>query len=389
MKISANPYRYLLAASIVLISLVLSDALAAQTTPTLNNGQKWRLGYLEGGPYVNYQGSLRSTIQSLISMGWIEQSDIPQSTDLEDTRALWTWLSTKAQSRYLEFTEDRYWSSEWKKDKRAQNTAWIRERLHTARDIDLFMSMGTWAGQDMISISDKVAVIVMSCSDPVKANIVKSAKDSGKDNVHAWCDPTKGERRLRLFHDILGFKRLGVVYENTQEGRIYASLSAIEQISEERGFEVVTCEALETGLSVEQCQDNVAACIQKIAGQIDALAISDHRGLHPKYFPGLIDPLLKKNVPVFTAVRGPTLVSRGVLMGIAREDYLPLGDFYAETIAGVFNGAKPRDLNQIFKEPLKLAINLEAARILGYDIPPNVRAIADILYEKIDRSPLD
>jgi len=389
MKNQTNRYICLIAVLIFFVFFGLTDAKAAQTAPTLNKGEKWCIGYLEGGPFVNYQGSLRSTVQSLMTLGWIEKADIPKSSDIEDTKALWAWLSNTARSQYLEFAKGDYWSSEWKKDKRAQDTAQIKNRMNTAKDIDLFIAMGTWAGQDLVAILDKIPVIVMSCSDPVKAKIIKSEKDSGKDNVHAWCDPTRGERRLRLFHDILGFKRLGVIYEDSEDGRLYADLSSVREISKERDFRVIECTAPDIGLTLQECKDNVSFCINEVAAKIDALAISDHRGLHPKNFPEIIDPLLKNGVTAFTAVRGPTLVRRGVLMGIAREDYQPLGNFYAETIAGVLNGSKPRDLAQIYKEPLKLAINLEAARLLGYDIPPNVRKIADILYDKIDRTPLE
>ncbi len=372
--------------SILFVSLNSVTISAAETDPVLNEGKKWRIGYLEGGPYVNYQGTLKSIITNLMSMGWIEKSDLPELPDLEDTRALWEWLSTPGRSRYLTFVEDGYWSSNWKKDKRAQKVEEIKKRISNVHEFDLLIAMGTWAGQDMVSITNKIPVMVMSCSDPVKAKIIKSVKDSGQDNVHAWCDPTRGERRLRLFHDVLGFNKLGVIYENTEDGRIYADLTSIQKVSGERGFETVECEALETGLSLQTSRDNVARCINKLAQRIDALIISDHRGLHPKNFPELINPLLKEGIPVFTAVRGPTLVKRGVLMGIAREDYQPLGGFYAETMARIFNGSSPRDLTQIYEEPLKLAINLEAARILGYEVPPNIKKIADIIYSKIDRS---
>jgi ABC-type uncharacterized transport system substrate-binding protein len=389
MKRRTNRYLCLIAVSIFFVFVGLADAMVAQTAPTLNKGKKWRIGYLEGGPYVNYQGSLKSTVQSLMTLGWIEKADIPKFSNLEDTNDLWAWLSNTARSQYLEFVKDGYWSSEWKKDKRAHDAAQIKKRMNTARDIDLFIAMGTWAGQDLVPIFDKIPVIVMSCSDLVKAKIVKSEKDSGKDNVHAWCDPTRGERRLRLFHDILGFKRLGIIYEDSKEGRLYADLSSIRKISKERNFRVIECTAPDIGLTLQECKDNVSVCLNKVGAQIDSFAISDHRGLHSKFFPEIIDPLFKNGVPAFTSVRGPTLVRRGVLMGIAREDYQPLGNFYAGAITGVFNGSKPRDLTQIYKEPLKLAINLETAEVIGYDIPPNVRKIADILYEKIDRTPLD
>lgn len=371
---------------IFFLFIVIPSFLFAKSTPRLNNGKKWRIGYLEGGPYLNYQGTLKSIIERLMAMGWIEKQRLPGLPDLENTRVLWEWLSNPDRSKYLEFVKDGYWSSEWKKNERANSVAQIKKRISTVKDFDLFIAMGTWAGQDLVAITDTIPVMVMSCSDPVKAKIVQSARDSGKDNVHAWCDPTRGERRLRLFHDILGFNKLGVIYENTADGKIYANISSISKVSRERGFDVIECEANETGLTLQESRDNVARCINKMAQLIDALIISDHRGIHPKSFPELIDPLSKNGIPVFTAVRGPTLVRRGVLMGIAREDYLPLGSFYAETMARIFNGSTPRDLKQIYEEPLKLAINLRAAQTLKYEVPPNVKKIADIIYTEIDRN---
>jgi len=146
---------------------------------------------------------------------------------------------------------------------------------------------------------------------------------------------------------------------------------------------------LDTGRTLEECRANTEKCIDELAAQIDAFTVSDHRGLHPEHFPAIIKPFFKNHIPTFTTVRGPALVRRGVLMGIAREDYLPLGGFYARTIAAVLNGSKPRDLPQVYQEPMKLAINLEAARRIGYEIPANVKKVADILFDKIDDSGLN
>ncbi len=382
-------YLILAVACLFFIGLSAKESKAAQTMPTLNNGNKWRIAYLEGGPYVNYQGSLKSTVQNLMDMGWIEKADIPESSDMEETKSLWTWLSRKAQSPYLTFLKDAYWSSRWKREKRASNVEEIKERMATAKDIDLFIGMGTWAGQDLVAILDETPLIVMSSSNPVRSKIVKSSENSGKENVLAWCDPTRGERRIRLFHDILGFKRLGIIYEDSKEGRVYASLSPTKKVAEERGFHVVECHAAASEKPIETCKEDVSRCIEKIKSRIDALVVSNHRGFHPKYFPDIIKPLLDERIPVFTTIWGPDLVRRGVLMGIARQDYGPLGRFYANSIAKILNGAKPGDLEQIYKEPLRLAINLESARTIGYKIPPNVKQIADILYDHTERTPLD
>ncbi len=388
MKNPSRAYPWLIAVFCFCVFFSGSYTQAAETTPTLNKGQKWRIGYFESGAYINYQGSLKSTVQGLMDLGWIEKKPLPVYENLEKTQALWNWLADAVSSRYIEFVKSAYWSSQWKEEQRAPHIAAIKKRIAAKGDIDLFIAMGTWAGQDLAPTIQKIPVIVMSSTDPVKAKIVQGAQDSGKDNLFAWCDPTRTERRLKLFHDILGFKNLGVIYEDSEDGRIFAKLPTIRKIAKQRGFRVTACVAAESNLSLGACEQEVSRCIHQLATEVDALTLSDHRGFHPKFLPELIEPLFKNQVAVFTPVWGPTLVSRGVMMGIAREDYQPLGDFYAQTIAAVFNGSKPRDLPQIYREPLKLAINLETADIIGYDIPPNVKKIADILYDKIDRAPL-
>lgn len=359
-----------------------------KTAPTTNQGAKWRVGYLEGGPYVNYQGSLKTTTEALMELGWIERETIPALPDSEDTRELWKWLSTTAKSNYIQFVGDAYWSSEWNKDKRRQNKEKAVKRLTTVKDIDLIIAMGTWAGQDLVKEIRSVPLVVMSVSDPAKAGIIKDAQDSGQDNVHAWSDPTRSTRRLKLFHDILGFKKLGIIYEDTEVGKIIAYLADTKLIARERGFRVIECQAPDTGFSSDECMRYVYSCIEKLAPEVDAFTLTDHQGEHARYLPKILEPMFKHKVPVFTQVQGPILVNRGAVMGIAREDYYPLGKFYADVITKVFNGARPRDLDQIYKEPLRLAVNLEAAQRIEYKIPKAVLAIADLVYKNIDSQPM-
>jgi len=387
--------KVLCAAMIVLISgfILCSHALGKdegeyRTAPTTNQGAKWRVGYLEGGPYVNYQGSLKTTAEALVELGWIERETIPALPDSEDTRELWKWLSTTAKSNYIQFVGDAYWSSEWNKDKRRQNKEKAVKRLTTVKDIDLIIAMGTWAGQDLVKDIRSVPLVVMSVSDPVKAGIIKDPEDSGQDNVHAWSDPTRATRRLKLFHDVLGFKKLGIIYEDTESGRLYACLTDTKQVASERGFRLIECQAPDTGISLDECMRGVDSCIKKLAPEVDAFTLTDHRGEHARYLPQILEPMFKHKVPVFTPVRGPALVKRGAVMGIAREDYDPLGKFYASVIAKIFNGARPRGLDQIYKEPLRLAVNLEAAQRIDYKIPKAVLAIADLVYKNIDSQPM-
>ncbi len=45
--------------------------------PKKNNGIKWRIGYYEGGEYINYQVNLVATIKGLMNLGWIKAMEIP------------------------------------------------------------------------------------------------------------------------------------------------------------------------------------------------------------------------------------------------------------------------------------------------------------------------
>ena len=50
-------------------------------------------------------------------------------------------------------------------------------------------------------------------------------------------------------------------------------------------------------------------------------------------------------------------------MSLSQASYKYVGEFNAKTIAKTFNGAKPRELGQLFEEPPKIAINLKTAEI--------------------------
>ncbi len=45
--------------------------------PKKNKGKKWRIGYLEGGPYSDYEMCLKTTMDGLVELGWIERIVIP------------------------------------------------------------------------------------------------------------------------------------------------------------------------------------------------------------------------------------------------------------------------------------------------------------------------
>ena len=72
-------------------------------------------------------------------------------------------------------------------------------------------------------------------------------------------------------------------------------------------------------------------------------------------------------------------------MSISQAGFKYVGRFHAETFAKVFNGAKPRQLDQVFEDPPKIAINIKTAEIIGFDPPVDVLGAADEIFEEIEK----
>ncbi len=351
-------------------------------TPTRNNLKKWRVGYVEGGPYQNYQRTLREIVRGLQEIGWVAPAPLPDQPDFQDTSALWAWLAQEGRSEYIEFVPDAYWTAVWNDQIREANKAQILERLGKAKDLDLVIAMGTWAGLDLSGRGLPVAVEVASASDPVGAGIVASADDSGRDNLHAHVDQNLVETQVRLFHQVTGFKRLGMFFEDTDAGRSYAGLDVVQHLAGELGFKVVQCNTVDDSMDQELSEQSVLGCADTLAGMADAVYLTDQNGLTPHVLPLLLESLYAAHVPTFIQTNLGEVRS-GVTFGLSEDVFRSLGRFHAWSMAKVFNGAKPRALKQVLRVPAKLVVNLEAARRIGFDPPLDILQSADELYDRM------
>lgn len=352
-------------------------------SPVLNQGQKWRIGYYEGGSYVNYPANLRTLVAGLAELGWMAPLNIPKMNDDTAAKPVWDILVRNTQSKYIEFVEDGYWSANWSQDARKSLKEIVIERLNTKKDIDFMIAMGTWAGQDLSNTRHTTPTMAVSVSDPVRSGMSATAKDSGIDHLHAKSDPTRYIRQLRLFHRLVQFKKLGVVYENTPAGKTYAAMDDIHSVSKERNFEVVTCESPISDIERSISTSHVITCHQELAQKVDALFFTLHPGVDPRRMKELLAPLLAKKIPTWSQ-RGPAEVKKGVLFSISRGGFKAVGKYHAEVMAKVFNGQPPRRINQIFEDPKFIAVNTKTAELIDFKIPNGILRIADEIYDTIE-----
>jgi ABC-type uncharacterized transport system substrate-binding protein len=373
---------------ILLVFFLVGTATAADkgvfsTAPISKNGKKWRIAYYEGGEYIDYQVILLATIKELMQLGWIEQNEIPPQKG-EQTAVLWQWLSSNLKSKYIEFVKDAHYSANWDDKLRPKLVESILKRLNQGGDIDVVIAMGTWAGQDLSNSKHKTPTLAFSVNNAVDAGIIKSAEDSGLDHIYAQVDPTRFERQLRTFHDVVGFKKLGVAYEDTVAGRSIAAVDKIEKVSAERGFEIVRCYTRDDVPDKKIAEDTVKKCYDSLSRDgIDAVYVTMQNGINSNSIPQLIKITNTRSLPTFSQ-SGSHEVKWGFLMSLSQASYKYIGEFYSKVIAKVLNGAKPRDLDQIFEEPPKIAINLKTAELIGYNPPVDVMLAADEIFQEIE-----
>ena len=368
----------------VTVAAVLQPLQAGEfsTAPRGNGDERWRIAYYEGGPNGTYFLNLYATIEGLMRLGWLAEQPLPEEGD-RDTRALWEWLVANASSEYLEFIDDGFYSASWNEAERARTRGEVLDRLRERDDVDLLIAMGTWAGKDMATNEHDVPTIVMSTSDPIGSGIIKSAEDSGLPHVHARVDPHRYERQVRVFHDIIGFNRLGVAYENSSVGRTYAAIDTVEKVAEERGFDVVRCYTQSDTADRSAAAESVVSCFDFLSKNADAIYVTVQGGVNGDSIPELVRMANERRVPTFSQL-GSEEVRNGFLLSISRAGgFRPVGMFLAATMAKVFNGARPNQLEQVFEDAPNIAINLKTAEMVGFYLYAEVLAAADEIYREI------
>lgn len=335
------------------------------TVPVANAGARWRIGYMEGGTYGNYQWHLKALVLGLRQLRWVEVPDGFARMQFVDEKSMWEWLGRNATGKYLEFVQDAFWSGKWDASMRVANKEEAITRLSGRTGVDIVIAMGTWAGQDLANDSHFTPVMVLQSADPVRAGIVQSVAHSGLGHVFAHCDPARYKRQIRLFHEVVGFKKLGIAFEDTPTGRVYASIDDVLEVCGQFGVEVVQCHTVTHTPDQSRALESYRNCHERLALEVDAMYISNSAVVKPQTLPELLVPFMAARIPTF-AQMGAEAVRHGVLLSSTQGDFKAIGMFYARTLSQILHGVKPGSLPQEYADVSHIAINLDTAKAIGF-----------------------
>jgi ABC-type uncharacterized transport system substrate-binding protein len=366
---------------LIWLAAPLNPAGAAESPEPQPGAKAWRVIYVEGGPYRDYHLIFLGLLHGLYELNLLREPPPPQEEGTEDSSRLWQWLAEKSPGLGLEFPADGFYSASWDANRLAEYKAEILARTR-AGEVDLILSFGTAAGIAMINDEIKAPILSTSVTDPVGAGLSLSAEDSGRDNVHAQVVIGVIEYQLAMFHNIFGFKTLGLPYDATPDGRRSMGIPTVEKIAAERGITIVPCLAELEIEDFEASTRNLKDCLDFLAPRSEAIYLPINNGLQPEHMASLLDPIIAHQRPSFSQT-GPDDTRLGVLLSMGETDFINSGRFEAEALKKILNGATPRSINQLYLPPLTMALNLKMARLIGWTPPFEVLAAMDELYNKV------
>ena len=363
---------------VLLVTSILSSVVSAEPL-----SKPARLVMYQGGDYLDYYKTLRSMTKGLMELGVIESQPIPEFPNY-NTQALWSWLSTQASNDQITFVREGFYSADWDDQKRDLLRLQLERELNQGKLADIVLAIGTWAGMDISNIKHNVPSLVMSTSNAVYSGIVDSVSDSGADHLFAAMSPDRYFNQLSMYHDLIGFKRLGVAYENSLAGRSYAAIADIERLAKERGFEIVSCYTKSDISDYALAEQSLLECYEYLSDKSDALYITEQGGMLPGTHQKIVQLSIEKRLPTFSQY-GQDEVRKGYLLSASRSFGLVTeGRFVADAMKQIMKGTKPRDIPQVFHETPDIYLNMKTAEVIGFHMNAYLLAAADQLYWRIE-----
>jgi len=387
---------------LLLISILILAGCTGSKTETLANapvatedvvkpfkkegGQVFRIGVIQSGNYFAYNDVLISIRDGLVDLGWAEKVPLPdkpadpESPFIRDILKAWS-----GNSAFVEFVPEAFVDLNWTEDVEAP--AAMKALLGDASGVELVISLGTDAGKFVkklvVAGQVKVPVMVESVSDPIGSGIIVSATDSGSPLVSASFDPDVYDRQIRLFHRVVGFKRLGLIYTDTDTGRAYAALDKVQQAAKDLGFQVIpNTEVLEDPpdpKDIPKAEEAYLAAVRSLGTKVDAIYLAIQAGLTSNSLARVLALAEQYKIPTFI-MEGPDFVKMGTMLGESNTVQIIEGLYSAKKLTRILSGVAPNTLPQVNAHMPHIALNLAEARRIGFDIPVDVVLGADDVF---------
>lgn len=345
-----------------------------------------RLGYVEGDEYGPFAQLLLDMALEFVEEGSIDKSFAEQYKDVNyeekfsygDTRKLWNAIcdANKENARYRFVREVFFDLEEMDEDEYSI--------IANRDDVDIMISMGTVSGVYLAENEKKTKFMNLFSANPVDSGIIKSLTERYNDYSYALVDPTTYNRQMDASYKFLGFKKLGIVYEDSEAAYQYSAIDVVKQKAEEYGFEVVY-EYVDEPLGEEEYDwyySELKKAYRKLVDQgVDCLLITVASIDYESKMQELLDDAIIPAGVMTIAQDGTVPVAYGALFGVTLTDCEESAKHVVKQIRDYNEEGVPFDqLEMVYESTPRLAVNYTTASRIGFEIPFKNLQIVDYIY---------
>ena len=345
-------------------------------------GRALRVALAEAGPFHDFQRVFAHMLAELARKGLVRAAPPADNLVFDDPSA-YKEISRLSQGGCVVFPEDALYNANWDPKAREAMKDSLKERIARRGDIDLVVAFGTKSGLDFKDGIPGAAVMVATPTDPEASGITGQGEYSSAKGVHVQKEPGRYLTELKMFHEIFGFKTLGVILDDDEEGRRSQAAEAIDEFASQSGVKLVKCQGDVITQDLEKAHAEFSrCCIELSRSGAGAVYLTYGNGADPENLYSQIKPLINQKIPTFSQ-SGLSEVRAGSLMALSDGDLEASGRFEAQVLAKIASGTPPEQISEYYHAPLMLGLNLKTASLIGWK-PPFDRLIAvDVVFSAI------
>ncbi len=374
----------------LMMTTFFTSAEAADVSNQNKAGGSIRFGYVESEEYGSFTQLLLDMALELVEEGSIapefrskyENINFENTLETGDTRKLWNDIcDANVKGARYQFVKEAFFDLDEMDESEY-------EKVANRDDVDITLSMGTASGVYLAEHEKKNKFMNMFSGDPIASQIVKSETERFDDRSFALVDQTSYVRQLDAGYKFLGFKKLGVVYEDSEDAYIYSAIDVVEKKASEYGFEVLY-EHVDEPVSdddYDRYYSELKQAYRRLVNNgVDCLLITVASIDYEEKMQELLDDYV---IPsgIKTIAQDELLpVQCGALFGITLTDCEESANHMIKQIRRYNEEGVPFDeLDMVCEATPQIGVNFTTAQRIGFDISFENLQMVDYIYRNDD-----
>lgn len=169
---------------------------------------------------------------------------------------------------------------------------------------------------------------------------------------------------IALSQKVLGFRNVGLIYEDTEAGRITAGYPLLASLERQKKIKINACQVPLSDLEEKEAERAITACYGKLSLNSEALFIPSYYQVDGVFLKSLNDSLRFFKIPAFSLDRRNVNQNISLLM-TKRSDITTDGIHGMQVYSSLLRGMKVHEFSDRLKNLPEIIVNLDSLQDQG------------------------